>query len=790
MSGDLIYVLRGLRRRPAFTITSVLTLALGLGLAAGVFSFADGFLFRPLPFPSPDQLYRVRDPHAKIALLAVDTMALRQSGVNEFGFVEWSTSDRLVGTLEIAGRQVDLLPYDVSEGFGQTTGAPLLAGRWFEAADHRGTTPVPVVLSHRFWQREFGGDLAVLSRTFRVEGPRPADVLVVGIMAADVTSFDLNNPPPDVIAPELPRAIPPQRRQMTLSFPIVRLPDGMSQAEGEARISAALQAIAPAADGRRRELQLRPLRDTQVAGGAPTARVLLAGALLILLLVTVNLVHLLLAQGVARGREVATRAALGASRWRVMRLFVIEGLVIGAAGIAGGLLLGVWMSQLIASRVPLYPTSGRNLAMVPMLFDARVIVVVVTIGLIVAIVSGLWPAWRAVRRPLHAAARTDGGVAAALPARLSRAVLASELAVATVLLLGTVFIGMGIWRYLYRPLGYSVEDRVIVTVSPAGDGRARGNPEDWDTVRGSIAAIAGVRAAGTYQLPRGQAVIVRGETLRDARAHHVTDGHFDAWQVRLAAGRWFTPEEYRSDAPIAIVDAAFARRAWPGDAPIGQEIRLGDGAPHRVIGVVETQVRSLRTESTGEAYVPRRAPPDWSTFVAWAPGVSAIELAQRLTPALQQTLPAARVSTEPVTRMWLFNRQTGEAEFQGPIMTAFAILTFVLAGVGIFGLVSYLVAQRTREYGIRLALGASRRDIWRSVFRDSIAPAIAGLVVGIIAARLLERSVRASVFGWEASGAVAAMVVCLAVLTVAVLAAVAPARRAMRIDPVLVLRVE
>ena len=788
LPSDLRYEFRSLRRRPGFSATIILTLALGLGLGAGVFSFADGYLFRPLPFPSPDQLYRVRDPHAKIALLAVDTIALRQGAAGEFGFVEWSPGDRVSGELTLADRRVPVFSYEVSPGFGQTLRLPLVAGRFFADADHRDGGPVPVWLSHRFWQRELGGDPGVLNRTFRVDGPRPMDIIVAGILAPEVASFDLNNEPPDLIAPALPDVIPPQRRDMALSFPIVRLPDGMTRAQGEARISAALQAVSPAADGRPREIQLRPLRDAQVAGGAPTARVLLAGALLILLLVTVNLVHLLLAQGVARAREVATRAALGASRGQVMRLFLIEGLVLGAAGIAGGLVLGAWMSHLIASRVPLYPTAGRNLALVPVVFDQRVVVVVIAIGLVVAIVSGIWPAWRAVRRPLHAGMRTEGGAASGLPTRLSRGVLASELAVATVLLLGTVFIGLGIWRYLHRPLGYSYEDRVVIAVSPTGDGRYDGDSVDWMSLKTTIGTIDGVQAVGAYRFSRGQPIAIDGEAVRNASAVAVTEGFFDAWQVRLSAGRWFTLDEYRGEASVAIVDAAFARRVWADNA-IGQDLDVS-GVPHRVIGVVETQVRSLRTEPTGEAYVPRRAPPAWVSLVAWAPGLSAADLEQRLTPALRQTMPAARLSVEPVTRMWLFNRQTGEAEFQGPIMTAFALLTFTLAGIGIFGLVSYLVAQRTREFGIRLALGASRRDIWRFVIRDSLTPAIAGLVVGIAAARLLERFVVSTAFGWESSGAVAVTVVSAAVLAVAVIAAAAPARRALRIDPAIVLRTE
>jgi hypothetical protein len=372
-----------------------------------------------------------------------------------------------------------------------------------------------------------------------------------------------------------------------------------------------------------------------------------------------------------------------------------------------------------------------------------------------------------------------------LPRRLSRAVLASQLAVATTLLLGTVFIGMGIWGYLHQPLGYRIEDRLSVDVR--FDGRAPA-PSEWATVRAAMMTIPRVNAVGAYRLGSGEPIEIGGEAQPKARAYDVGEGFFDAWQVRLSAGRWFAPDEYRTGAPVAIVDAALARRMWPDMPAVGQDLRAGAGAPRRVVGVVETQVRHLRNEPAGEAYIP--VPPEWVRFVAWAPGLSAPALERRLEPIVKAIVPAGTIHVEPVTKTWLFNRQTGEAEFQGPLMGAFALLTFILAGVGIFGLVSYLVAQRTREFGIRLALGAGGRDIWRTVLRESITPSVAGLVVGVGAARLLERYVRSSVFGWEASGAAAVAVVAVAVLTVTIVAAVSPARRALRIDPATVLRAE
>jgi putative ABC transport system permease protein len=201
-------------------------------------------------------------------------------------------------------------------------------------------------------------------------------------------------------------------------------------------------------------------------------------------------------------------------------------------------------------------------------------------------------------------------------------------------------------------------------------------------------------------------------------------------------------------------------------------------------------VRSLTSETHSEAYIPRKTTVGWPRWVAWAPGLSATQLVSRLAPAVGALMPGAHVSAEPVTLTSLFIRDTGEAEFQGPIMIAFGVLTFALAGIGVFGLVSYLVAQRTREFGIRLALGARSRDIWRAVGRESVMPAFAGLLMGVTAAWALERFIRSSVFGWPSSGIAAVMAVSAALFVVAIVAAAGPALRTLRIDPCVVLRSE
>jgi predicted permease len=762
------------------------TLSLGVGLSAGVFSFADGYLFRGLPFPFADQLYFLRDPNARIALLASDAIALRQSDLAEFGFVQWSIASG--GELIAGDRQIKVLAYEVGPGFRKTVALPLIAGRDFAPEEHQGAGPLPAWMSYRFWQREFRGDREIVGRSFRMRTyPSPIDVQIVGILSPLVTSFDLNNPPPDLVVPQRgPEEVGPNR----LAFPIVRLPEGVTREQGEARIAAVLQAAAPSADGKPRAARLRPLIEYQTAGGKPTARVFFIGAMLALLLAAINLAHLLVTRGASRTDEIAVRAALGANRWRLARLFLTESLMLATIGIASGLVLGYGLSQLIASRVPVYPTAGRNLALVPTVWDWRVTTFATVLGLVVAVAGGLWPAWRALRRPLVATSRHTGGVSTTVPARLSRAMLASELLVATAVLLGACFFGLGIWRYLHQPLGFDHVDRFVVNFTPSEPRSA--TAAERDAVRRAVAGVPGVQAAGPRQFEYVRGVEVPGRAIdpKSVQAAVTSPGYFETWNLKLSAGRWFTPDEFRQDLPVAVVDRKFASAVWADVEPLGEEVRVGTGPVRRVIGVIEPVRTRLAVEVPGKVIVPAALPDSAGPIVAWAPGASLTGIRERMIAAVRSVVGAADVRVEAITFDDLFLRDVGEAQFQAPIMTVFGALAFVLAGVGVFGLVSFLVDQRTREFGIRMTLGAGPADIWRSVVGESLWPAMIGIVLGVAAAWSLESVVRSTVFGWQTSGLEAVSIVVIALLGIAVLSAALPARRAMRVDPATTLRSE
>ena len=784
LGDDVRTTLRGWRRAPVFSTAVLLTLALGVALFSAVLSFADGYLFRPLPFPGADRTYYVRDPHARVAsaLSAADVLALRQSSVAEFGFVEWSVSS-LVSSMTIDGRKVEVFPYQVGRDFRKTLALPLAAGRDFQADDHQQGGSVSAWLSNRFWLREFSGDWSVVGQRFpgaRFNGA-VVDVHVVGILAPQVATLDLNNEPPDlVVAAQGPPVVGPNR----LAFPLALVPKGMTVEEATNRISAALQAAVPSTTGGARTVKLTSFVEAQVAGGRPTAKLLFAGVVLIFILAGMNLVHLLLGRSLARSADVSTRVALGASRWRIVRAFMVESLMLGVVGTAAGLLLGNALSALLISRVPRLPTAGRNLAMVPMLFDIRIIAISVAAGLVTAAIGGLWPARRAWRGTLLA--RT--GATAGLPRRLARFILASELTVVTMVAIGVVFAGIGLFRYLNQPLGYDYRDRARVSVDIPG---RRLEGADAVLVRDAVRAVAGVRAAGleTARVPNA-ALSVPGRDIKtdDVPTIGISDGLFEAWGMKLRSGRWFDAAA-SSSSDAAVVDERFAQMAWPGVEAVGQSLRTG-ATLRTVVGVVESQRRRLDADVTPTVFVPMDASAGQTPIVLWAPGVSESELRERVAQAVTAAIPGSKVIVSPLTFDTLFARGIGEARFQIPFVIAFGALAGALAVVGVFGIVSFLVLQRTREFGVRIALGATRFDIVRTVMRDSVGPAIAGLVIGSIGARVFASVVESTIFGWHASGVLTIALVAAAILAVAIVAALAPAARASRTDPAVSLRTE
>ena len=639
IADDLRFAVRAALRMPAFSATVVVTLALGVGLISAILAFADGYLFRPLPFPGADRAYYVRDPNGRAGRMvsALDARLLRESPIGHYGFVEWSLSSTL-SEIVVGGAPVSAFAYEVSPAFRQTLGLPLRAGRDFSPADHDSSAPLVAWVSDRFWRGPLAGESGVVGRSFQTKGPRGASELtIVGILGPEVATFDSTNEPPDFVVPARGR---PAEGPNRLAFPLIRLPDGVSAEQAAAQMTAILNAGNPAVEGQTRVVSLSSFDRVQRGGGAPTARVLFAGALLIMLLASLNLMHLLLGRGEARSIEAATRLALGASRWRIRRAFLIESFVLSGAGIGLGLLGGKILAAVIASRIPELPTAGRNLAMMPVLFDTRVMLIAATLGALAAVAGGLWPARRAWRSSLDARVRGT----TRRSSRLARVILASELTVVTVVGAGAIFASQGIYRYLNRPLGFDLTDRVEVGVQRPG---TRLSPAEIAEALEAVKATGGVRvaASGTVPVPGQEAVTVPDSPIETNRLgpQGVPPGLFEAWGWKVVQGRWFDTHEFGESA-VAVANEEFAKLAWPTGSAVGAKIRTGPNL-REVVGVIPSHQWRLDIPIRPELFVP--APPGSGRLpiVAWAPGADVADIQARIRGAVE-----AAVLTRPCLR--------------------------------------------------------------------------------------------------------------------------------------------
>jgi predicted permease len=795
LQGDLRGAWRFIRRTPAFSMTVVLTLASGLGLASAVFAFADGYLFRPMPFGDPHELYLVRGPDQRREFLrASETHALRSSPVGHYGFVgDLGSSPVGFARLEIGGRQVPVSIGGISEGFSEVTRVKLAFGRYFTPDDYRVREIVPVWLTHRFFMRELGGRPDILGTRYVARlGAKAVTIEVVGVTDPSVTTFDTsfgaNNQLEAGFAPALPWQ-PDSGRVVTLSTPIVRLPPDVPRERAEAEIATALQAIRPRPDGAPRRVRLDSWQEEQGKAGRATARLLMIGAALALALVMVNLVHLLLTRGVARSAEIATRAALGASRWRLTRLFLVESLMYGAAGIAAGLVVARWLTLTLAENLPTRGTDAGTLALVSMEFDYRVVAFAIASGLGVAVAGGLWPAWRAARVRLVTSAHAPAGTGTRMSSRLSRALLASEVAVSTVVLTGAVFAGIGIWRFLNQPLGMDLAERFGVAFPAIAGASAQG--VDWIGVREAVRRVEGVRAASAvFESSRDRVRI--GDQILDRDAAEVIELGADgiaALGLHLLAGRAPVQAESAAVAPVALVDERFAGTYWPGRLAVGQRVSVGDVA-HDVIGVIASPRFSLLRQTPPLVVVPATARPERTGMTVWAPSLSEADLSHRITAVVGSLAPGFKPNVSARTFDRVFDDDTGNVRFQRPIVLALGLFAFSVAAIGLYGVVRYLVEQRTRDFSVQIALGARPSDIWRALARQSLRPALAGLSVGLVAAWTLSGLARATMFGWESSAVLSMAAVSALMLLVASAAIVAPARRVLRLDPSVTLRAD
>ena len=799
---DLRVAFRGLAHKPAFAGASLATFALGVGGVAAVFGAVHGVLLTPLPFDQPDRL---------VVAWEYDRPRASQQEVSPGNFLDWRTRSSAFQYLAAAEPYgldwispegpITLATWLVSENFFQTFGVEPAAGRMFRPDEHQPGRGQVVILGHALWQRVFGGDPGVVGRILTLDR-QPFEV--VGIMPRE---FDLPQGSDAVWAPKVLAGWEPTARTSPFYAVFGRLRDGMTLEQAQAdleRVASQLGQEYPSTNGHI-GARLVPLPE-QVVGGARTALLLLLGAVgLVMLVATANTVSLQLARALDRAREFSVRTALGAGRGRLVRQLVTENLALAFVGSALGFGLAVAGLAVIRRLAPPELPRADQLQA-----DGIVLLVTFAVGVLTAVVAGIIPAVSAARsdptKGLGTASRAQ--TASPLTRRVRAVLVTTQFALALVLLVGTGLLLRSFVALLNEDRGFRTE-RVLVLVTQAWSffETPPARAEYVRQVEERLAALPGVEAVGmTSAIPlaspigaeRGVMTVVGqpvDATQRpETRVAIATGGFFEALAVPLDRGRVFTADDRQGSALVAVVNRAFVRRYFPDQDPIGQRLTVSlsrqASGEREIVGVVADVRRdALHQAAQPTVYLPHaQAPTGAVGLVIRSSGDpdGLLEQAKRTIWTLHSSMPVS----EATTMQRLVGESLRERRFLLALLGGFAIIGLGLAATGIFGVMSYVTSERTREIGIRMAFGADRSRVQRMVLRDGGRLAAAGILLGVGGAVLATRLVAGMLYGVRPLDPVTFAAGAALLLGVALAATWLPAFRASRLDPVEALRAE
>jgi predicted permease len=809
---DLRYGARMLRKNPGFTLVAVLTLALGIGANTALFSVIDAVLLRPLPFHDPGRL---------VAIRSVDLRDAAHGGEISYpAFLDWRSRSHSFEAMSVwntnnltytGGDLPESVPSAVvSANLFSTLGVSPALGRGFiQDEDQRGREQLPVVLSYEFWQSHFGGDPNVLGRALTLDSGKYS---VVGVMPAHF-QFPVQRERVELwttIAHDLQsKSSMATQRGVSYLRVIARLKPGIEIPQAKADVALVQEQLnRQYPENRPRGVAMQSESD-EIAGAMRSALIILLGAVgFVLLIACANVASLLLARATVRQREFTVRAALGAGRWMIVRQLLTESILLAMIGGSLGLLLARWATAALVSMAPEGLARTSEVAL-----DFRVLSFSFFIALATGVLFGLAPAVQTSRSDLNRGLRESGRGFSSGPVgtRLRRALVASQLAVAFVLLTGAGVLLHSFDRLRHVDPGFH-PDHVLTFLLEVPSHRHPGaqRPVFVRELLQATRALPSVKSAsGIFGLPLNAdqsaftTLEIEGHPVPDSQRPRVAfriieSQYFGAMGIRLLQGRTFTPQDEQGGPPLAIVNETFARQIFKGENPLGRRIKpnisFGDteDAPMREIVGVTADVKSgsIGGDTVPEVYAPQTATDfigEMTIVVRTETDPNTLVPAMRsLVSSLDKDLPLREVKTLEQ----YVSGSISAPRFEAVLLGTFAVLAFVLTIIGLYGVISYSVAQRTREMGIRIAFGAQQGSISQMVMREGALLALIGIGAGFTASLFTVRLIRDLLYGIGATDPATFIAVPLLLLGVALLACYIPARRAMRVDPIIALRYE
>jgi putative ABC transport system permease protein len=794
---DVRFALRLLAKRPSFAAVAILTLALGIGAATSIFTVVEAVLLRPLPFTEPGRLVFLQIRGADgddYPLPDTDVIAWRErnEAFSSLAVIDGGQGVALTG----AGDAERIVVFNVTDRFFATLGVAPLAGRTFEAGEDRPGAPKAIVLSYPFWQRRFHGDPSIFGRTIRLDG---IDHTVAGVMPA---SF--RYPVDDLDGWRVLTMAPPSRRGPFYTRAIARLKPGVTIDGGRANaavVEAAIKQQYPGPQDWRYEIV--PLQEHVVGDVGRILYLLFAAVGLLLLIATANVANLLLARAGSRAREIAVRTAIGAGRGRIVAQLLTESLVLGLLGGVCGLLVAAWGTRsliaLAPDGIPRLNDIGLNLPVFG--FAAG-------IASLCAVAFGMTPALRAARLPLVDSLKEGSRGGGARQRRMQRALVVAEIALAMIL---CVAAGLAIRSVAaLTRVNPGFRPAQLMTFRLKLPSSRYDTPQKitsfYDELRQRLEAIPAVQSVGAgYGVPPDQnpmtdSFTAEGQVLPSDRSAPVgpllivDDHYFRTLGVPLVAGRFFDQRDAFGQPATVIVNETLARRYYPNGA-VGR--RLKQGGSERptnpwmtIVGVVgDVAYSGLAAPPEPAFYLSFRQSPDGSRYLLLRTASdprTVLTAVRASVAALDKDLPVSRVYTiEQLMAM-----SVAAPRFRAMLLAIFAAAALTLTAIGVYGLMAYTVSERARELGVRVALGATARDVMTMVLVEAMTLGAAGVAIGIAGALAATRLMASLLFGVAPSDPATFASIAAVLMATAIAGSYVPARRATRVDPMATLRAD